>query len=138
MNCNSYFFFTKLFFNFITKLLLVLFLSFITKLFEAHPGSATRHPSTPSKPSVCPANAAAAIVFTLLGARGYRPRTWGTEWIGGIGIMITKFEAKRPFATETAWRAQLAHLGVFGVVRSSGSEVVVQDKVLIQSSYKQQ
>lgn len=44
-------------------------------LHNTHFGSDTRQPCTTSKPKLCPAIAAAAIVLTLLGARGQRPRT---------------------------------------------------------------
>ena len=38
-------------------------------------GSATRHPTTPSKPRLCAAMAAQAMVLTLLGAKGQRSFT---------------------------------------------------------------
>lgn len=42
-------------------------------------GSATRHPTTPSKPRLCAAMAAQAMVFTLLGAKGQRSFTHPSE-----------------------------------------------------------
>lgn len=38
-------------------------------------GSATKQPTTPSKPRLCAAMAAQAMVLTLLGARGHKSRT---------------------------------------------------------------
>ena len=40
-----------------------------------HLGSVIKQPVTPSNPKLCADIAAAAIVFTLFGASGQRPRT---------------------------------------------------------------